>query len=290
MGVSKAKKEMRIGRKRHNVLGIVVAASLLVSIGAFSLFKNGFAPKDTTNNQNTPIVTNSDGVKIPPIQLPKGNSNADMADLIVYNGKSYTEAPTDIDAAKAKAILGEKLGTTKENIQERSDVKAPNEEFASTIGKKDVYSVKGYDKNFRIMTYVERDGKPYAKFYENDNGITVKSGEDVFGKLKIAGNVSSAEYRTFSDWDKTIGDYHPISDLKVFNVFVEELNNTKPFLLSNPIYKSRNSENFREVTVHLNDGTNVRLTLLKDGYIYHGFNVLFKMNNDLFSKMWSQLQ
>jgi hypothetical protein len=282
MGIIKANKEIQKSRKGYSLVSIGIVAALLISIGTFALFNNKvFSPNGTTR---------SDGVKIPSIQLPKGNSEADMVGLIVYNGKFYTEARTDIDAAKAKAILGEKLGTTKGNIEERSDTNAYDEEFASTIPIEDVYSVKGYDKNFRIMTYVERDGKPYAKFYENDNGITVKSGEDVFGNLKIAGNVSSAEYRTFSDWDKMIGDFHPISDIKVLNVFALELNKTKPFPLPNSLYKSRNNENFREVTIQLNDGTKVILSLFKEGYIYYGFNVLFKMDNDVFSKMWSQLQ
>jgi hypothetical protein len=295
MGILKAKNEIKKSRKGYNLAFIGAAAALLITIGTFALFnKNVFSSNDKTNNLNKPIVTSRDGVKIPPIQLLGGHLNADMIGLIVYNGKIYTQTRTEIDVGNAKAIKGEKLGTTKGNIDERSKKGAFKEEFASTIGIEDVYSVKGYDKNFRIMTYGNRNGASYAKFYENLNGITVKSGEDVFGKLKLVRNVTSAKYRTFNDWNNDIENYHPIADMKILNDFVEKLNKTKPFPRgenSEPISKSRNNEEFRELTVSLNDGTKVKLILLKNGYIYYGhMGAYFKMNDEIFSKMWSQLQ
>ncbi|MBP3038990.1 hypothetical protein J9303_05640 [Bacillaceae bacterium Marseille-Q3522] len=295
IGIHKAKKEMQNGRKKYFLTSIGIVAVLLLSIGTFALFNNnGISPKGTTNNQNTPIATKSSGVNIPAIQLPEGNSKADMIGLIVYNGKIYTQTSTEIDAENTKAIVGEKLGTTKGTIDEWSKQEAYDEEFASTIGTADVFSVKGYDKDFRIMTYGERYGKPYAEFYENLNGIIIDSGEDVFGKLKMVGNVSSVEYRTYSDWDNNVGNYLPAADMEILNEFVEELNKTKPLPRgenSDLISNSRNNEDFRELTIHLNDGTKVKLILLKDGYIYYGFmGAYFKMNDKNFSNIWSQLQ
>ncbi|MEH7012428.1 hypothetical protein V7087_16710 [Neobacillus niacini] len=295
IGILKAKKEMKNDRKGYSLISIGIVAGLLLSFGTLALFNNKFfSPNGTTNDQNTPIATNSDGVKIPAIQLPEGNSKADMIGLIVYNGKIYTQTRTEIGAANAKAIIGEKLGTTKGTIDEWSKQEAYDEEFASTIGKADVFSAKGYDTNFRIMTYGERDGEPYAEFYENLNGITINSGEDVFGKLKTVGNVSSAEYRTFRDWDNSVDNYHPIADMKVLNDFVEQLNKTQPFPRgenSDPISNSRSNEEFRELTIQLNDSTKVKLILLKDGYIYYGYmGAYFKMDEDVFSKIWKQIQ
>jgi hypothetical protein len=293
MGVSQAKKEMKSGRKRFNLKGFGIAAALLVSVGAFTLFNNG-TPDSTIGDQSELVVNKDGSVEIPAIQLPEDTSSADMIGLIVYNGKIYTQTRTEIDTEYAKAIIGHKLGTTKGTIDEWSKQELYDEEFASTIGIADVFSVKGYDKDFRIMTYGERDRKPYAEFYENLNGIAINSGEDVFGKLKMVGNVSSAEYRTFSDWDNNVDNYRPIADVNLLNAFVDELNKAKPFPReenSDPISNSQNNESFRELTIHLNDGSKVRLTLLKDGYIYYGFmGVYFKMNEDLYLKMWNQLQ
>jgi hypothetical protein len=292
MGVSQAKKEMNNDRKRYNVKGIGIAAALLVSIGTFTLFNNDL--NNTANNPNTPVVTEDGGVNIPAIQLPVENVSASMIGLIVYNGKIYTQTRTEINAEAAKDIIGEKLGTTKGTIDEWSEQEAYDEEFASTVGKADVYSVKGYDKDFRIMTYKEQDGKIYAEFYENLNGITINNGKDVFGKLNIKGNISSAHYRTFSDWNNSINNYQPITDMETLNTFVTELNESKPIPRgqnSDPISNSRTDEQFRELSINLDDGSTVRLTLLKDGYIYYGFmGAYFKMDEDVFLKMWKQIQ
>jgi hypothetical protein len=293
IGVSHAKEEMKSGQKRFNLKGLGIAAALLVSVGAFTLFNYG-TPNSTTGNQNELAVDKDGGVEIPAIQLPEDTSSADMIGLIVYNGKIYTQTRTEIDTEDAKAIIGDKLGTTKGTIDEWSKQEAYDEEFASTIGKTDVYSVKGYDKDFRVMTYQEQDGKGYAEFYENLNGITINSGEDVFSELKMVGNVSSAQYRTFSDWNNSIENYQPITDFQTLNAFVAELNKTKPFPRgqnSDPIGNSRTDEQFRELSIKLNDGSRVNLTLLKEGYIYYGYmGVYFQMNEDVFSKMWKQIQ
>jgi hypothetical protein len=293
IGVSHAKEEMKSGQKRFNLKSFGIAAALLVSVGAFTLFNYG-TPNSTTGNQNELVVNKDGSVEIPAIQLPEDTSSADMIGLIVYNGKIYTQTRTEIDTEDAKAIIGDKLGTTKGTIDEWSKQEAYDEEFASTIGKTDVYSVKGYDKDFRVMIYQEQDGKGYAEFYESLNGLRINSGEDVFGELKMVGSVSSAKYRTFSDWNNSIENYQPITDFQTLNTFVAELNKTKPFPRgqnSDPIGNSRTDEQFRELSIKLNDGSTVNLTLLKEGYIYYGYmGVYFQMNEDVFSKMWKQIQ
>jgi hypothetical protein len=293
IGVSHAKEEMKSGQKIFNLKSFGIAAALLVSVGAFTLFNNG-TPDSTTGNQSELVVDKDGSVEIPAIQLPEDTSSADMIGLIVYNGKIYTQTGTEIDSEDAKAIIGDKLGTTKGTIDEWSKQEAYDEEFASTIGKTDVYSVKGYDKDFRVMTYQEQDGKGYAEFYESLNGLRINSGEDVFGELKMVGGVSSAQYRTFSDWNNSIENYQPITDIETLNTFVAELNKTKPFPRgqnSDPIGNSRTDEQFRELSIKLNDGSRVNLTLLKEGYIYYGYmGVYFQMNEDVFSKMWKQIQ
>lgn len=285
---------MKTDKKQYRVKGIGAAAVFLILIGAIALFNNNLTPNDTANNPNTPGVIEGNGVHIPAVKLPEKNMSADMIGLIVYNGEIYTQTMTEIDTKTAKNIIGEKLGTTKGTIDEWSEQEAYDEEFASTVEIADVYTVKGYDNDFRIMTYGTRDGKPYAEFYENLNGITLKSGEDVFGKLNMTSNITSAKHRTFNDWLHNADNYHSVTDMKTVNTFVQELNNTKPLLRkenSDPIRDSQNNEDYKELTIQLNDGTNVRLTLLKEGYIYYGsMGAYFKMDKDVFSKMWNALE
>ena len=254
--------------------------------------------KDEEDGVKEEVITLDDNenisVEIPAIQLPKDTSNVDMVGLIVYNGKIYTQTNTEINAVDAKAIIGDKLGTTKGTIDEWSKQKEYDEELASTIGEMDVYSVIGYDKDFRIMVYQGQDENHYSEFYENLNGITISSGDDVFGKLNMVGNVASAQWRTFSDWDNSIDNYKQISDIEVLNTFLEELNITKPLPRkqnSDPIINSRNNEEFRELTLKLTDGSTVKLNLFKDGYIYYGItDVYFEMDESTFSKIWNQLK
>ena len=239
------------------------------------------------------LTFDDEKVEIPAIQLPKDTTNADMAGLIVYNGKVYTQTNTEINVADAEALIDDKLGTTKGSIDEWSKQKAFDEELASTIGEMDVYSVKGYDQGFRIMVFQGQDVDPYAEFYENLNGITINSGEDVFGKLNMVGNVASAQWRTFNERN-AVDNYKSISDMELLDTFLKELQKTKPFLRelqTDPINTSRNDEEYRELTVNLQDGSEVVLTLLKDGYIYYGFaDVYFEMTENIFSKMWNQLE
>ncbi|GGM24148.1 hypothetical protein GCM10011351_07360 [Paraliobacillus quinghaiensis] len=283
-GVLQAKSEQR-QKRRLPLKGLVAAASLVLAIGIFVIYNNSNQDL-STSNEGGPVVTEDGSVEIPMIELPDDNSSADMIGLIVYKGKIYTQTRTEIDVEAGKALLGEKLGTTKATIDEWSDQEAYDQEFASTIGVSDVYAVKGYDRDFRIMTYEQNQ----VTFYENLNGITVSSGEDVFGKLKIAGNIKDVEYRIYSDWNNSIENYHPIENSEVVSDFIDSLYQAQPLLRNRdePLNEeTRNNEEFRELTIHLEDGTRVSLMLLKGGYIYYGvMPVYFQMDQVAFGEMW----
>jgi hypothetical protein len=289
LGVLKAKNEMPKRQNIFNAKGFIAVAVVIVSIGAYILYKDLIYQEEAIHDTN-PTVVNEDGsVEIPAIELPEDSSHADMIGLIVYDGKIYTQTDTEIDVERAKSVLGEKLGTTKGTIDEWSKQEAYDEEFASTIGVADVYAVKGYDKDFRIMVYDETNGT--AEFYECLNGITVSNGSDVFGKLNMINNVTAAQYRTFTDWNNSIENYHEISKLDIVNMFIEDLNNALPVprtMDNDPIGDFRSDEQFRKLIIHLQDGSKVRLTLLEGGYVYYGFaNVYFEMDEEAFTKMWN---
>lgn len=293
-GVLQAKREMFVHKKRRNVKGILVMVAVAAVVASLFVLFNEGSLKGMMNNPNEIVVHDDGSIEIPAIQLPKDTSSADMIGLIVYNGKFFTQTGTDILPEDAKDLVGQKLGRTKGNIDEWSKQDAYSEEFASSIGPAEVYAVKGYDTDFRIMTYEEQEGVEYAMFFEHLNGITIKSGEDVFGKLNLAGNVSSVYYRTVDDWNYDIENYVPIIDMYLLNDFVTELNQAVPFPRteqSDPIIDSRSSDNFRELALHLKDGSIVKLILLKDGYIYYGgMAVYFEMDEQVFSKMWQQMK
>jgi hypothetical protein len=296
LGILKAKAQMP-NRKRFWSIGIALAASLMIGLGSYGVYKN-YLQKDhnsATPKNNTTIVTKDGGLQIPALKLPKNtnNSKMDMIGLIVFNGKIYTQSATEITGERAKDLLGEKLGTTKANIDEWSTQDKYAVEFASTVGETDVYTVQGYDKDFRIMTYTEIDGEVYSEFYESLNGITVYDGHDIFGKLKILNNIEKAQYRNFNDWNNSVDNYHPIEDRNLVDSFVEELNHTVPYTresVEGKLGDFRNEEEYKELTVNLKDGTKVKLVVIKGGYIHYGFlDLYFKMKDETFLKMWDLL-
>jgi hypothetical protein len=247
------------------------------------------ADSDTTPHNKG----DSKGLEVPAIQLPENTRGIamDMIGLFVYNGKIYTQTGTSIDPENGKKLLGEKLGVTKGTIDEWSKQDAYAVEFASNIGEMDVYTAKGYDKDFRLMTYVVFDGGAYAQFYECLNGITIYSGQDVFGKLNIEGNIVKASYRSYEDWNNSIENYHPIEDTELYNSFAIELNNTVPYPPdSTEINEYRNNGGYRELKLELKDGSVVDLALFKNGFIRYGYSdFLMKMEHEVFQRLWEKM-
>jgi len=267
-------------------------ATVILLISSYTFFQN----RELNDNDptNVPYITKDGGVHIPNIDISLENhETADMIGLIVYKGEIYIQTFTEIDPEHAKQLLGEKIGTTKANIDEWSDQSQYEIELASTIGKEDVYTVKGYDPAFRLMTYTE--GKDvYPQFFEKLHNITVYSGKDVFGYLNLIGRVQEASYRNFDEWDQSIENYHPIQNMNIVQTFLKELNHTTPYLYESVQHKlesSRNNEQFRELTLLLEDHTKVKLHLLKDGYISYGHTgIYFKMDEHIFHQLWNELE
>lgn len=296
LGIQKAKLEMPKKKPKWSKT-FTMAASLVIVLGGYGIYKDILQTEQISPspNVNIPIVVKDDGLKIPAIELPEdtGGAEMNMIGLIVYNGKIYTQTATEIDPTIAKNVLDTKLGTTKGGIDEWSKQDQYAVEFASTIGVVDVYSVKGYDKDFRIMSYTEIDGEVYSEYYECLNGMTVHSGEDIFGKLELNGHIQSAQYRTYSDWDLGVEQFYPIEDMELLKKFADELDHAVPFSrasIEETLGDFRNDENYRQMTIKLNDGTKVSMVVLKDGYIHYSYSdVYFKIDNGIFNEIWAAL-
>lgn len=285
----------KISQKQYNKFPLKRMASIaasLVIVVSLGILGHNLTEKKTTTPPNT--ISSEDGINIPKIELPKNtNAKADMIGLIVYQGRIYTQTGTRINPESAEKLLGEKLGTTKGNIDEWSKQKDYAVEFASSIGKADVYSVKGYDKSFRIITYDKREGTIYAEFFECFNGITIRTGADVFDKLKIENNIKSAKQEKFESWNYNKQQYKELEKLQTLNSFVNELKNTIPYTQESLSYLFNDQVDTKQkiVYIFLNDGSEVQLRLFKDGYVYYNnSHIFFKMENKAFDKLWSELE
>lgn len=270
------------------IVSITAIFSIIICIG---ILKYNFVEK---KDNTSPHISNStESVYVSKIDLPNNtNATMDMIGLVMYQGRIYTQTGTKISPENAETLIGEKLGTTKGNIDEWSKQSDYAIEFASTIGKSAVYSVKGYDKNFRIMTFEKINGTAYAEFYECFNGIIVKSGADIFNKLKMENNIKIAKYENFKSWNYNNQEYKKLTNLNAVNNLVNELKNTIPYTQESLSYlwDDKEGTNRKFVYVTLNDGSEVHLNLFKDGYVYYNCShIFFKMHNDIFNNLWNEL-
>jgi hypothetical protein len=270
---------------------VSIAASLAIII-CIGVVRYNFLEKKPTAFPH--IINSTRGIYVSKIELPKDtNAAMDMIGLIVYRGRVYTQTGTRINPESAENFIEEKLGITKGNIDEWSNQSDYAVELASSIGKCPVYSVKGYDKSFRIMTYEKINGTAYAEFYECFNGITVKTGADVFNNLKIENNIKTAKYENFKSWNYNNQQYKKLTSLNTVNNLVNELKNTIPYTQESLSYlwDDKEGTNRKFIYITLNDGSEVQLSLFKDGYVsYNSSHIFFKMNNEAFNTLWSELK
>lgn len=285
-GVKKAKSEIT---KRKNYLFKVVPLAVSIvflSIGGYSVWN---ANHQSYESKNIVSSLDKNGVTIPAIELPKSGETAKMMPLFVYKGRIYTQSSTKIDPLQVKNLLGEKLGKTKAGLDEWSNQDEYAVEFASSIGEVDVYSVKGYQQGFRLMTYDVSSG--YAEIYESLNGVTISSGSDIVETLHLM-NIEKAKSRTYDDWNNSAEKYTEINDKALLNSFVSALNHSIPYLREDVEAKLgnfQNNEQYKELTLSLTDGTNVTFWVVKDGYISYGNTLYFKMDHEVFMNLWNQM-
>lgn len=290
----------KMEQKRRPRKMVYVAASVLLAAGiglagpSIMQQLNGTAsPGQVAQvDPGTPAAGSSASIVIPKIELPDKTTGvaASMVALIVYKGNIYTQAATRIEAADAAALRGEQLGRTTGGIDEWSG-KDEYIELASNIGEADIYTVKGYDSGFLVMSYTEIDGQVYADLYEHTNGITISSGADLFGKLNLEGRIASAQWESFSSWNNGQQQYLPLPGGEALDGFLTALQTAKPLaaepLMAQGIY---DSEDRKIIYMQLDDKARVELTLFGQGLVRYGTApVFFEVESGAFQALWNSM-
>ncbi|WP_339319479.1 hypothetical protein [Paenibacillus sp. FSL R10-2734] len=300
------KLEQRQERKRPRK-SVYIAASIVIAAGIGLAAPNILQQLNSgqsTQGQITQVTpspsepgnagTNASGsIVIPKLELPdmKSGVMADMIALVVYKDNIYTQSATRIDAADAAALRGDKLGRTTGGIDEWSG-KDKYTELASNIGETDIYSVKGYDASFLIMSYSEINGEVFAELYEHTNGITINSGADLFGKLNLEGRITSAQWESFDSWNNGLQQSTPLADGESLSGFLTALQAAKPLaaepLIEQGIY---DSEDRKILYLQLEDNARVELTLFGQGLVRYGqAPVFFEVESVSFQKLWDSMK
>lgn len=152
--------------------------------------------------QETPAVTSAPAAEEQPgAEEPPAVATApvamDMVAFVIYGGRMY-ECSQVLEGDAAEELMGEYLFTSPGYIDEWSSPEEYTDGTGSVAG--DVYTVKGYDSAFRLCIPI--DGGALLELYDTLDGITLRTGEDLYGeRLHLRENWREAEYQTHDDWN-----------------------------------------------------------------------------------------
>ena len=279
-----------VSRKKSKNLKLIFTAVAVVFIvlvvgikhALKSSIKSDYSYIQTPQSEST-VVLEDGSLFIPPLHLPKNDSDvsSNLARLIIYNKRIYQGTDmTYIDPIKAEEIKDRKLGITKPSLKGWDTEENISGEFPSTIGVHEVYSIKGYDTDFRILVSMKlSDGSEYDAIFECDNNLTLKTGYDWFGKFNFQNNIKSITYCSFDSWMSYPNTkfIDLILTPEIYH-FVDSLNTSKPISRENSdLNKLFFDGSIDELNTHtkilsitLNDGMTSMLRIHDEGYIMNG--------------------
>lgn len=266
---------------------IAAAACLCLIIGGIFIWKNQSKSPGQSN-----IVVDENGVTIPKIEVNlSSDSSADMIAFFIYQGRIYVHDEIIYDA---DSLVGDYLGTAIGSIDEWT-TKDGYVEFAGSVSG-DFYSVNGYDPSFMLCIKDEKNNTVLT--YVNDNGITLKTGADLFEKrLHLANNYVKVSYQNRYNWYNSIGEPMPLEgETEVIDDFINALNTAEFMRLEDiPLPEGETSVYDSKEIYHLffkmENGMQIHLRLFDDGYVnFDGINgVCVKMDETVFNNLINAL-
>ena len=203
------------------------------------------------------------GVTIPKAEFSLAPTTADGIGFFYYEGRCYVQQFEPIrDGAD---LIGEYLGTTTGRI----DGWTPEDgyaDFAGSVSRGDVYTVKGYDPSF-LLCMKNLDGifMPYLC----NNGITLTFGSELFeDRLHLSGRFTAVQYVS-SDSQGEL--YELNDDGDTVQDFVAELDSAR-FMLSDDVSLPEGATYLGTTELYclyfrMEDGTTVSLRLHENGYV-----------------------
>ncbi len=287
----------------------LTAASMAVIIAAGTAavnMANGVSPKSNNGILSVENTTSTDsaktqGITVPLVEIPSQNAEikARMLPLFVYKGHIYIQSATTfatpdgmtLNKDEVLNLRGDYLGRTTGNINEWSSQDDYAKEFASTIGEGDVYTVKGYDSNHRLMVYYEYEGGGFGcELYDSFGGMTLNSGADYFNLLNLKDTVASYQWESFNSWNNGMNEVKAGNTDDAFYAFLDSLYNSVPIgenmdmLVENTDYDSQ-----KFIDIKTKDNLITSLRLFKGGYVYDTQVGFFKVDDKAFNAFWDTM-
>ena len=242
-----------------------IAACLCFVIMGIIIWRQSTPIRD----EDTGITVSENGVTIPQMDVSlSANEAADMIGFFIYQGRCYVQYERIYDDVN---IIGEHLGTATGSIDEWTPADG-YVDFAGTVNG-DFYAINGISPEFMLCMRFD-DGSIHT--YINDNGITLKTGTDLFeDRFHISETCSGLTYAWYNDDD----EYFILKESyqQELTLFLKALDQASflpsqdaPYDFDQALY---------HIDLTLESGMNVRLRLFPEGYVY------FDSINGVFLKM-----
>lgn len=329
---NKASKVTRKSKFSYKLTSSIVAALLILSVIIFAKekigFKNILANNDLNNigenqNKENKIDDNingdsiKDGIYVPKQQLGIIDPNVQACRIatLVYKGRIYTTQSVEFPLEIGKELIDKKIGVTWDLMSEIQDNGTSAgyidlealKDFASISEGDEVYTAKGYDESFRLITYTKNEYGEYVNLWECLNDFILADGSYVFGMMNIRENLGSATWKSFNNWNNGIIEEKEITIDDTVNSFIDSMYKGTPYSLedeslrnelfdkesnysSEEDYADINEESQKFIFLKMKDGTKAEIRLFKSGYIYYsGLNFAFKLDEESFNNMWNKL-
>ncbi|MDV4152087.1 hypothetical protein R0131_14755 [Clostridium sp. AL.422] len=249
------------------------------------------------------IIFKKEGIYVPKQQLGVTDPNiaAKRAPTLVYKNRVYIMEVIEISLEEGKALMDKKIGVTWNMMGEIVDNGTSEgyidleslEDFASFGEGDEVYTAKGYDENFRLITYSNNEYGEYINLWQCLNDFTLEDGSDVFGKMNIKGNLESITWESFNNWNNGLIEEKEVIIDDTVNRFIDAMYKGVPYSLEDESLRSQlfdNEENQKFMFLKMKDGTKAQIRLFKDGYVYYsGLEFVFKLDEETFNTMWNKL-
>ena len=251
-----------------------IAACLCFVIMGIIIWRQSTPIRD----EDTGITVSENGVTIPQMDVSlSANEAADMIGFFIYQGRCYVQYERIYDDVN---IIGEHLGTATGSIDEWTPADG-YVDFAGTVNG-DFYAINGISPEFMLCMRYD-DGSIHT--YINDNGITLKTGADLFeDRFHISETCSGLTYAWYND-----DEYFILKESyqKEITLFLKALDQASFLPSQDAPY---DPYDFEQVLYHidltLESGMNVRLRLFPEGYVYFDSisGVFLKMETKAFKR------
>ena len=217
-----------------------------------------------TNNDAPGVTVSEDGVTIPRMNVllsDSANEAADMIGFFIYQGRCYVHYEWIYHDVN---FIGERLGTATGFINEWTPADGYVDFAGSVAG--DFYAVNGVSPEFMLCMRSD-DGS--VSTYINDNGITLKTGADLFeDRLHVSETCTGLTYQAHDKWYSDDDEYFILKESyeQELMLFLEALDQALFLPRQDAPY------DFDQVLYHIDftseSGMNVKLRLFPDGYVY----------------------